>query len=341
VDILWGIEPLLREICADADEYPPRLIDNASRLAPALHVPYFRTETRARSEMSEGVIRMDVQRAAGHEIETTSDVLAVEEPLEIRVAPEGALPITVSLTMRTPGEDAELAIGYLFTEGVIRRREEIIGVHPCRRGAVRVEVTAEAARDLSRLDRRSYMSSSCGACGKRSTDTLRAIPLWPLPPGEPVIDADLVRSLPGLLREAQLLFAATGGLHASALFDLQRRVLALREDVGRHNALDKVIGAELLAGRLPANERILTLSGRVSFELVQKALMAGIPIVAAIGAPSSLAVELARASGMTLLGFVGRERFNVYSDSGRLKPFVCHAGRSEQSALPASHAVDV
>ena len=268
--------------------------------------------------MSEGVVRIDVQRADGYEVEAISDVLAVEEPLEIRVASEGAAPITVSLTMRTPGNDADLAVGYLFTEGIVRRREEIIGVDPCRSGAIRVELTPDAARDLSRLDRHSYTSSSCGACGKRSTDALRATPAWPLRPAEPMVGMELVRSLPDALRDAQRLFATTGGLHASALFDLDGRLIVLREDVGRHNALDKVIGAELRAGRLPADDRILIVSGRVSFELVQKSLMAGIPIIAAIGAPSSLAVELARDANMTLIGFVRSNRFNIYSAAQRL-----------------------
>jgi FdhD protein len=268
--------------------------------------------------MSESVTTIDVQRTLSDAIETTSDVLAVEEPLEIRVALEGALPTTVSLTMRTPGDDTELAVGYLFTEGVVRRREEIVAVYPCVSGAIRVELAADAVHDLSRLDRHSFTSSSCGACGKRSTDTLRATPAWPLRPGQPIVDGELVRSLPGSLREAQLLFAETGGLHASALFDLDGRLIVLREDVGRHNALDKVIGAELLAGRLPASEQILIVSGRLSFELVQKALMAGIAVVAAIGAPSSLAVELAREVGMTLLGFVRTDRFNIYAGCDRL-----------------------
>ena len=279
--------------------------------------------------MSESVVRIDVQRAVDDEIETTADVVAVEEPLEIRVASEGAPPITVSLTMRTPGDDAELAVGYLFTEGIVRQGKEIIGIYPCRSGAIRVELAPEGERDLSRLDRHTYTSSSCGACGKRSTDALRATPAWSLHADAPIVDVELVRVLPEALREAQLIFAATGGLHASALFDLDGRLITLREDVGRHNALDKVIGAELLAGRLPARERILIVSGRVSFELVQKALMAGIPIVVAIGAPSSLAVELAREAGMTLLGFVRGTRFNVYAGAQRL---ACHP--RERSACP-------
>jgi len=269
--------------------------------------------------MTECMRRIDVERADGLHIDTASDLLAVEEPLEIRVAFEGSPPITVSLTMRTPGDDPELAVGYLFTEGIVRRREEIVGVYPCRSGAIRVELVRDVTTDLTRLDRHSYTSSSCGACGKRSTDALRATPEWPLRAHAPLVDIALVRALPDSLRDAQRLFAATGGLHASALFDLDGRLIVLREDVGRHNALDKVIGAELLAGRLPADERILIVSGRVSFELVQKALMAGIPIVAAIGAPSSLAVELASESGMTLLGFVRGERFNIYCGSERVR----------------------
>ncbi|HEY7235584.1 MAG TPA: formate dehydrogenase accessory sulfurtransferase FdhD [Gemmatimonadaceae bacterium] len=264
--------------------------------------------------MNESVIRFDVERVDRGGRRATSDLLAVEEPLEIRVSwDENRLPATVSVTMRTPGDDVELAAGYLLTEGIIRRREDIAGLHPCRAGAIRVELAAGVALDLARLERHSYTSSSCGACGKTSTAALRATPSWPLPTTAAAVDLDLVRSLPQALREAQVLFSVTGGLHASALFDLAGRLLVMREDVGRHNALDKLIGAELLAGRLPAHERILIVSGRVSFELVQKALMAGIPTLAAIGAPSSLAVELAREAGMTLLGFVRADRVNVYS----------------------------
>ena len=269
--------------------------------------------------MTEGVTRLDVQRVDDSGACVASDALAVEEPLEIRVSRDGeGIPRTIAVTMRTPGHDAELAIGYLFTEGIVRRGDEIVGVHACRSRAVRVELAPTVALDLAQLERHSYTSSSCGACGKTSTSALRATPPWVLPAGEPVVDGALVRALPGLLRDAQVLFATTGGLHASALFDRDGRLIALREDVGRHNALDKVIGGELLAGRLPAHGRILIVSGRVSFELVQKALMAGIPVVAAIGAPSSLAVELARESGMTLLGFVRADRFNVYAGGERL-----------------------
>jgi FdhD protein len=286
--------------------------------------------------MRESVIRFDVKRVDRGGTRATSDLLAVEEPLDIRVSwNENRLPATVSVTMRTPGDDAELAAGYLLTEGIIRRREDIAGMHPCRSGAIRVELASGLALDLAHLERHSYTSSSCGACGKTSIAALRATPPWPLPTTTPMVDLDVVRSLPEALREAQVLFSVTGGLHASALFDLEGRLLVMREDVGRHNALDKVIGAELLAGRLPANERILIVSGRVSFELVQKALMAGIPTLAAIGAPSSLAVELAREAGMTLLGFVRADRVNVYSDCHPERSSHCHPERSEGSALRA------
>src|SRR5689334_10781875 len=288
--------------------------------------------------MTESVTRIDVERVDQAGLSMTSDLVAVEEPLEIRVSRDGALPATVAVTMRTPGDDGDLAIGYLFTEGIIRRREEVAGLHPCRAGAIRVELASGVGTDLSRLERHSFTSSSCGACGKTSTDALRATPAWPLPARDPIIGAGLVHALPSLLREAQVLFAATGGLHASALYDLDARLIVLREDVGRHNALDKVIGAELVAGMLPAHERILIVSGRVSFELVQKALMAGIPVVAAIGAPSSLAVELAREAGMTLLGFVRSERFNCYSGGYRLS--LCHPEkRSDEGCafLPNEH----
>ena len=216
--------------------------------------------------------------------------------------------------MRTPGNDLELAAGFLFTEGLVRAREQIDSIRSCRAGSVRVAVTPDVTIDLARLERHSFTSSSCGMCGKTSAAALRTTSRYPLRAAEPNVPETLLRSLPERLRRAQPAFEATGGLHASALFDLDGQLVTLREDVGRHNALDKVIGAELLAGRLPADERILIVSGRVSFELVQKALMAGIPVIAAIGAPSSLAVELAREARMSLFGFVRADRVNVYSD---------------------------
>jgi FdhD protein len=271
--------------------------------------------------MIEGTRHVEVSRDGIGGSETTLDLLAIEEPVEIRVQwEEHGEPrvANVAVTMRTPGADPELAAGFLFTEGLVGDRAQILDIQSCRPGSIRVVIAPGAAIDLTQSERHSYTSSSCGLCGKTSLAALRTTSRFPLGDAIPLVDAALIRSLPAALRRAQPAFDATGGLHASALFDLEGRLVTLREDVGRHNALDKVIGAELLASRLPANERILMLSGRVSFELVQKALMAGIAIVAAIGAPSSLAVELAREAGMTLLGFVRSERMNTYSCGERI-----------------------
>ncbi len=253
------------------------------------------------------------------------DMLAVEEPLEIRLEADvsgGPVRKTISVTMRTPGHDAELAVGFLFTEGIVRDHSQIDHVGQCGASGnvVRVGLAPGSDVDLGRLERHFYTTSSCGVCGKTSIEALRTTSRHPLPPGEPVVDAELIHRLPRALRGAQAVFDATGGLHASALFDAAGRLHCLREDVGRHNALDKVIGAELLAGRLPAHDKLLVVSGRASFELVQKAVMAGIPILVAVGAPSSLAVQLATCTGMTLVGFVRDGRFNVYAGNERVRP---------------------
>jgi FdhD protein len=267
-------------------------------------------------------------RAQGTQVLRAADALAVEEPLEIRLDFDRngtMVRTTLAVAMRTPGQDVELAAGYLFTEGIIRDRADIARIGCCGPGGgtgpdnrLRVELAPGVAIDISRFERYSYTSSSCGACGKTSLERLRATRRWALPSDTPRVSAATLRGLPAALRTAQSAFELTGGLHASALFDIDGRLVALREDVGRHNALDKVIGAQLLRGALPAHERILIVSGRVSFELVDKAVMAGIPILAAIGAPSSLAVETAREAGMTLIGFLSAERFNVYCGAERI-----------------------
>jgi FdhD protein len=253
------------------------------------------------------------------------DALAVEEPLEIRLeaaAGGRAVRQTISVTMRTPGHDVELAVGFLFTEGIVRDRAQIEQVGHCGLAAnvVRVRLTADADVDLARLERHFYTTSSCGVCGKTSIDALRTTSRYGITPGRPVVDPKLINRLPRAVRAAQTVFDRTGGLHASALFDVDGRLHCLREDVGRHNALDKVIGAELLAGHLPASDRVLVVSGRASFELVQKAVMGGIPVVVAVGAPSSLAVDLAVRTGMTLVGFARDGRFNVYAGGERVRP---------------------
>lgn len=247
------------------------------------------------------------------------DLLAVEEPLEIRLGTGGAHR-TVSVTMRTPGHDPELAVGFLFTEGIVTARDQVAAARGCRSGnVVRVDLRPGIPVDFDRLERHFYTASSCGVCGKASLDAVRVQARTRLAPGLPALDSAVVRRLPDALRAAQAVFDRTGGLHAAALFDPAGTLLAVREDVGRHNALDKLIGAEFLAGRTPLAERVLLLSGRVSFELVQKAAVAGVPVVAAVGAPSSLAVELARDRGMTVLGFVRHDRFNVYTGADRIR----------------------
>ena len=284
------------------------------------------TETQHRSdrgpaEPALGVARVEVRRVAGSRCELSSDELSVEEPLEIRLAAYTVVsgPTSVAVTMRTPGEDADLAAGFLFTEGIIAGAADIDGIRLA--GASEVEVTLRpgVVPDATRMDRHSFVSSSCGACGKRSIDAVRVASRHPIIPGVPRLSPEMIHGLPRALRNGQSAFARTGGIHASGLFDADGCLLALREDVGRHNALDKLIGSELLAGRIPLTSGIVLVSGRVSFELVQKAAIAGVPVLGAVGAPSSLAVELARESGMTLLGFVRDGRFNVYSDSGRIE----------------------
>ena len=263
--------------------------------------------------MSRSILTVPVQKVEGEASAPFQDLLAVEEPLEIRLGQN-----TVSITMRTPGHDPELATGFLFTEGILASARDIRDVVSSK-NLVTVHLKPEVEIDLGRLKRHFYTTSSCGVCGKTSIEALRmqACPL--LPAASPVISAALIHSLPAILRGDQRVFDRTGGLHGAALFDSTGKLLLAREDVGRHNAVDKLIGTELFAGRLPLGDNLLLLSGRASFELVQKALMAGVPILAAVGAPSSLAVETARRFNMTLLGFVRDGRFNIYSGASRIQ----------------------
>ncbi len=245
------------------------------------------------------------------------DEVAIEAPLEIRLRdPDGEVR-PVSITMRTPGEDGELAAGFLYGEGMLRGRGDLVDLAQVDEEAV-VVTRAAGAPAPDRLARGAITTSACGVCGKSSLEALAAPPPGPLTPGAPRLPAALVPTLPARLRTAQPTFAATGGLHAAGLFDAEGALLLAREDVGRHNAVDKVVGALLLAGALPARAGILVVSGRASFELVQKAIMAQIPILAAVGAPSSAAVALAAGAGLTLLGFVRDGRFNVYTGPERI-----------------------
>ncbi len=276
-----------------------------------------------------------VRRVSDGIVEESPDVLAVEEPLEIRIGfPDGSHR-AISITMRTPGEDAELAAGFLFTEGIIKTPEQIKQIRHCglkigkqkntldraaalNSNTIRVDLNDGIEIDLKSLERHFYTTSSCGVCGKSSIEALQT-GATRLTDMDVRVDAEFIHSLPDRLRSSQGVFDKTGGLHASALFSADGELEIVREDVGRHNALDKVIGSKFLAGKLPLADKVLLVSGRASFELVQKALMAGIPILSAVGAPSSLAVELAREFGMTLIGFVRDGSFNVYVGGERVK----------------------
>lgn len=259
--------------------------------------------------------------------ETAPDILAAEEPLEIRLGfgtQTERQQKSLSVTMRTPGHDFELALGFLFTEGIIKTYQQIESIKYCedvgrqeeKENIVRVELKPDCEVDFQKLQRNFYITSSCGVCGKSSIEAVAQqcteVPVaWNLSP-------EIIHQLPLTLRKAQHVFEYTGGLHASGLFDRTGNLILLREDVGRHNALDKVIGAMLVNNQIPLADFILLVSGRASFELVQKAAMAGIPLLAAVGAPSSLAVQLAADCGITLLGFVRENRFNVYSTPQRI-----------------------
>jgi FdhD protein len=249
------------------------------------------------------------------------DTLVTEEPLEIRAEGPGQDGQRVAVTMRTPGGDFELAVGFLFTEGLIAP-QDLRRVAYCddlededQRYNV-VTVTLDTPFDTDRLSRNFFATSSCGVCGKASLDDI-AVRCDVVPHGLTVA-ADVITSLPGRLREAQRVFERTGGLHAAGLFTPTGDTIAVREDVGRHNAVDKVIGEQLLAGRLPLSDTVLQISGRASFEIVQKAAVAGIPVVSAVSAPSSLAVEAGDRLGITVVGFVRDGRCNVYSHAGRI-----------------------
>ena len=271
----------------------------------------------------------EIRKVKGTGYVATEDALAAEEPLEIRLeyGPAGErIQKSVSITMRTPGNDTELATGFLFSEGIIARKEEIANIshfnYGCQEGngdnIIIAELAEDVKPDIQKLERHFYTTSSCGVCGKASIGAIRTI--FNRINGEDSfrVPAALLYSLPDRLRNAQDIFGDTGGLHASAMFDVEGNIIVLREDVGRHNALDKVLGFLLNNSIQNIDNQILLLSGRASFELIQKAAMAGIKIVAAVGAPSSLAVSLAKEFDITLVGFLRGERFNIYSAEKRI-----------------------
>ena len=251
-----------------------------------------------------------------------ADLLAVEEPLEIRI---GGQALTV--TMRTPGDDLDLAAGFLFTEGLLSPAVDLRQIRMCDENVADATLgppglpapaALERATDTRRAQRNFLTTSACGVCGKESIDAIRVRSRYDLATDRVRVSPSVLASLPDRLREAQRVFASTGGLHAAGLFGADGTLLVLREDVGRHNAVDKVIGWALRAGRLPLTGHVLLVSGRASFELVQKAAVAGIPVLAAVSAPSSLAADLADETGMTLVGFLRGSSMNAYTGAERI-----------------------
>jgi FdhD protein len=268
-----------------------------------------------RSIQELGVRRYVLTGDPAHEV----DQLAVEEPLEIVLRFRRRTMIVrkpVSITMRTPGQDQELALGFLYTEGIVHERDAIEEIA---QGAdSSVTITVRGNLDLKRLERHFYTSSSCGVCGKSSLEALRINREICLDPSRPKHAVEFLVQTPRLVRAKQSIFQRTGGLHAAAFFDPEGNLLRICEDIGRHNAVDKLIGGELLAGRTDFSDLLLFVSGRAGFELIQKSIMSGIPFMASVGAPSSLSVELTRSYGSTLIGFLRENRFNLYSGADRV-----------------------
>jgi FdhD protein len=272
-----------------------------------------RTELDISNERAASILRYEDGR-----VERVDDELADEQPLEVRVRGR-----PVSVTMRTPGQDAELAAGFLLTEGLVRQSQDITRIEACDRNeagnVINVRLAPEVHVDFDRLTRHVFASSSCGLCGKATIDAVRAL-FPPIQTDSPVtIEAATLMRLPSLMRRRQTTFDRTGGLHAAALFDERGKMIVIREDVGRHNAVDKVIGHALLRDLLPLDRCVLLVSGRSSFEIMQKALAGRVPVVAAVSAPSSLAVQFAEESEQTLVGFLREGRLNVYSRAERIR----------------------
>jgi FdhD protein len=263
--------------------------------------------------MTPATVRVPIGKIDGRIERRQEDLLAVEDPLEIRVGSR-----SLSVTMRTPGHDFDLAAGFLFAEDIISSASEIRGMTSSRPNIVEVELSTTTVIKAPPSQRGFMMTSACGLCGKVSLESLAANRCPVLPPGGLKIDAGVIHRLPHELRQRQDLFESTGGLHAAALFNPQGELDSLREDVGRHNAVDKLVGHALLRFRTPLRDSVMLVSGRASFELVQKASMAGVPLLAAVGAPSSLAVATAERCGMTLIGFLRNGGFNVYNGTGRI-----------------------
>ena len=279
--------------------------------------------------MTGSSLAIDISKVSGDQRVSKADSVAVEEPLEIQLgypAAEGAAAKSISITMRTPGDDAELAVGFLYTEAIIQSADQVASVEHCGapaddtglRNIIRVSLNPDVEVDLGRLQRHFYTTSSCGVCGKASLEALRVTGQTSQSDNTVTFSRSVIVGMPDKLAAEQQVFTKTGGLHAAAVFNQAGEILFVKEDVGRHNAVDKVIGALLLDAKLPANELGLMVSGRASFELMQKTLVAGIPLLAAVSAPSSLAVQLANEFGMTLIGFLRNEKFNIYAGEQRV-----------------------
>ncbi|WP_419943301.1 formate dehydrogenase accessory sulfurtransferase FdhD [Candidatus Palauibacter sp.] len=268
--------------------------------------------------------RVDIDRVSDTSSRRRRDAVAVEEPLEIRIATAAGEEHQVAVTMRTPGDDFDLTAGFLFSEGLLAHRSDVADLRYCvevetqEYNIVTVQLSETGRFDPAELTRNFYTTSSCGVCGKASLEAIEIRGCAPIPAEGPTVTGEIVRSLPEALRSSQPVFDRTGGLHAAGLFHVSGELQLLREDVGRHNALDKVIGERFLNGGLPLGDAVLAVSGRTSFEIMQKALAAGIPIVVAVGAPSSLAVDVAKEFGLTLVGFAKPTGFNVYTGRHRI-----------------------
>ncbi|MDL5513803.1 formate dehydrogenase accessory sulfurtransferase FdhD [Arenibacter sp. M-2] len=273
-------------------------------------------------EKGKSIVSRKIIKIKGDDLVEHTDAIAVEEPLQISISVLNLdFPITnknISITMRTPGHDQDLAIGFLFTEGIIRDSDQIKKVVHTE-NSINVHLHNSEDIDLGKLERNFYTSSSCGVCGKASIEAIKTICRLPPSSGDFQIEKNRIKSFPGILQKEQQVFNNTGGIHAAALFNIQGELIAMREDVGRHNALDKIIGNVLSKRLLPLDQYLLFLSGRASFELIQKAAMAGIHFVMAVGAPSSLAIEMAMEHNITLIGFLSETRYNIYSGSKRIK----------------------
>lgn len=269
--------------------------------------------------MNAGKKDISIVRVRKKNSQQAQDVVAVEEPLEIQVQEFGkAIPRSISVTMRTPGQDVVLAIGFLYTEGLISAPSDVLSASITAENQVCVQLREGLPLDVSSSERNFYTTSSCGVCGKSSIDAIYTHRKFDLNVVHTQIKEELLFSFTDQLQQQQSLFAATGGIHAATLFSANAQLKFMQEDVGRHNALDKLIGDAVQNDDLPLSESILLLSGRASFELIQKSAMAGIPIVVAIGAPSSLAVELAKETGQTLIGFLKSTGYNLYSGHERI-----------------------